>query len=262
MRLRFVCAVLALALVVVGVGCSKKEESAEQPATPAQPAGKTVDTATAGSISGTVKFEGPAPKAQRVRMDAEPNCAKLHSTPVMSDEVALGDKGAIADVVVYVKSGLEGYAFSTPKEPVELDQKGCMYSPHVVGVMVNQPLDVVNSDPTTHNVHPVPQNNREWNKSQPPGSAKITESFGREEIAITVKCNVHPWMKSYIAVLKHPYFKVTGKDGSFSIANLPPGTYTLTAWHGTLGTTEQQVTIGPKEAKADVAFTFKAGSGD
>jgi hypothetical protein len=253
---------MSLAMVFALAGCSKEEKTAEGPATPAQPAGKAVDTATAGSVSGSVKLEGPAPKMARVRMDAEPNCAKLHTTAVTNDEVTVGAKGELADVIVYVKSGLDGYAFNTPKEPVELDQKGCLYTPHVSAVMVNQPIDIMNSDPTTHNVHPVPANNREWNKSQPPGSAKITESFAREEIAIPVKCNVHPWMKSYIAVFKHPYFKVTGKDGSFSIANLPPGTYTLVAWHGTFGTTEQSVTIGPKEEKKDIAFSFKSASGD
>jgi plastocyanin len=251
-----------LTLVFALSGCSKKEETAEQPATPAQPTGKKVDPANAGSLSGTVRFEGAAPKPQRIRMDAEPACAKLHAGAVTSEEIVLGDKGSLANVVVYVKSGLEGYAFDTPKEPVVLDQKGCIYIPHVTAVMVNQPIDITNSDPTTHNVHPQPVNNRDWNKSQPPGSAKLTESFAREEVAIKVKCNVHPWMTSYIAVLKHPYFRVTGKDGSFSLANLPPGNYTVAAWHETLGTLEQQVTIGPKESKTGVEFVFKAQSGD
>jgi len=257
MKSRVLCASLALLLVFGVAGCSKEEKPAE---TPAASAGKTVDVATAGGISGSVKLDGPAPKPVRIKMDAEPNCAKLHTTPVNSDEVTVGAKGELADVIVYVKDGLEGYSFPSPKEPVELDQKGCLYTPHVTAVMVNQPIDVVNSDPTTHNIHPVPSNNREWNKSQPPNSAKITEAFAREEIAIPVKCNVHPWMKSYIAVFKTPYFKVTSKDGTFHISNLPPGTYTLVAWHGLLGTAEQKVTIGAKEEKKDVAFSLKPAS--
>lgn len=258
MKLRYLCAVMALALVFSAAGCSKKEEVAEQPA---QPAGKTVDLATAGVVSGTVKLDGPAPKMKPVKMDAEPNCAKQHSGPVLNEDVVTGEKGALAGVVIYVKGGLDGYRFDTPKEPVVIDQKGCMYSPHVIAVMTGQPIEISNSDNTTHNVHPVPSNNKEWNKSQPPGSAKITESFAREEVAIPVKCNVHPWMHSWIAVLKTPYFQVTSKEGTFSLKNLPPGEYTLVAWHGTLGTSEQKVTIGAKETKA-VEFVFKAQSGD
>ena len=254
MKARSLYFVLAIALAFSVTACGNKEE--EKPAATA-PASAPVDPATAGSITGSVKLEGAAPKAQRIRMDAEPNCAKLHSSPVMSDEYVVGDKGGLGNVVVYVKDGLGNRTFDTPKEAVVLDQNGCMYVPHVIAVQVGQPVEIVNSDPTTHNVHPVPSNNQEWNKSQPPKAEKITQTFAREEIAIPVKCNVHPWMKSYIAVLKHPYFKITGKDGAFEIKNLPPGEYTLVAWHGVLGpSAEQKVTIGAKETKT-VDFTFK-----
>lgn len=258
MKSRFLFAVLAVALALSVAACGNKETAKEeQPAAPAA-ASAPVDPATAGSITGAVKLDGAAPKAVRIRMDAEPNCAKEHKTPVMSDEYVVGDKGALANVVVYVKDGLGNRTFTTPSEPVELDQIGCMYSPHVVAVQVNQSVKIVNSDPTTHNIHPVPANNKEWNKSQPPKADAITETFAREEIAIPVKCNVHPWMKSWIAVFKHPYFRVTGKDGAFEIKNLPPGDYTLVAWHEALGASaEQKVTIGPKETKT-VDFTFKA----
>jgi hypothetical protein len=142
-----------------------------------------------------------------------------------------------------------------------IDQAGCQYVPHVVAVQVNQPIEVKNSDPTTHNIHPTPANNREWNESQPQGAPALQKSFAREEIAVPVKCNVHPWMKSYIAVLSNPYFHVTGKGGTFELKSLPPGDYTLVAWHEKLGTQEQKVTLGPKDSKT-VEFTFKAPAGD
>jgi plastocyanin len=257
MKAKYLYVALVVALTFSVVACGKKETAEEKPATPA-PAAAPIDMATVGAITGTVNLEGAAPKPQRIRMDAEPNCAKLHTTPVMSEDYVVGDKGALANVVVYVKDGLGNRTFETPKEPAVLSQKGCVYVPHVLGVMVNQPVEIENDDPTTHNVHPVPASNREWNKSQPPKSEKIIETFAREEVAIKVKCNVHPWMNSYIAVLKHPYFSVSGKDGSFQIKNLPPGEYTLVAWQEVLGNSaEQKVTIGPKETKS-VAFTFKA----
>ena len=256
MKARFLYAVLVIALALSVSACGNKEAAKEEATAPAV-ASAPIDPATAATITGTVKLDGPPPKAQRIRMDAEPTCAKTHTTPVMSEEYLVGDKGGLGNVVVYVKDGLGNRTFPTPTDAVVLDQNGCIYKPHVIAVMVNQPVEILNSDPTTHNVHPVPANNKEWNKSQPPKAEKIVESFAREEIAIPVKCNVHPWMKSYIAVLKHPYFKITGKDGAFEIKNLPPGDYTLVAWHGVLGpSADQKVTIGAKESKA-IEFTFK-----
>ena len=194
-------------------------------------------------------------------MAAEPSCAAEHATPATDEVVVTGEGGALANVLVYVKQGLSDRAFETPKQAVAIDQKGCMYIPHVIALQAGQTLAVKNSDKATHNIHPVPKNNREWNKSQPPGAPDLQEVFGREEVGIPVKCNVHPWMKSYVAVFKHPYFQVTGKNGSFELKNLPPGTYTVEAWHEKYGTTEQAVTIGPKESKA-ISFVFKATAGD
>ena len=257
MKSRFLYVVLVVALALSVTACGKKETAEEKPAAAPAAVSAPVDPATAGSIMGTVKLDGTPPKAQRIRMDAEPNCAKEHTTPVMSEDYVVGDKGALANVVVYVKEGLGNRTFPTPTQPAELDQKGCMYVPHVLAVKVGQPVIIVNSDPTTHNVHPVPANNQEWNKSQPPKAENITQTFAREEISIPVKCNVHPWMKAWVAVLKTPYFQVTGKDGAFDIKNLPPGNYTLVAWHEALGASaEQKVTVGPKEMKM-VEFTFK-----
>jgi plastocyanin len=250
-------AIGAFALAITGCG-GKKEESTEAPAPAAgAPSGKTVDPATAGEVTGSVKLDGAAPKMKTISMAAEPACAKGHTGPVMSEEVVTGDGGALANVVVYVKSGLDGYSFPAPTTPVKFDQQGCQYHPHVAGVQVGQNIEVVNDDQTTHNIHPIPKENREWNESQPPGAAPIDKSFAREEVAIPVKCNVHPWMKAYMAVLANPYFQVTEKDGKFDLKNLPPGNYTLVAWHELYGPSEQAITVGPKETK-NVTFTFKA----
>jgi hypothetical protein len=252
---------LALGTVVLamaGCGGSKPEstENAPAPATNAA-AGKAVDPATAGEVTGTVKLDGMPPKMKGINMAAEPACAKARTSPAVSEEVVTGDGGALANVIVYVKSGAEGYSFPPPSGPGKIDQQGCQYHPHVLALQVGQDLQVINSDQTTHNIHPTPMDNREWNESQPPGAAPIVKSFPRAEIAIPVKCNVHPWMKAYIAVIPNPYFQVTAKDGAFDLKNLPPGNYTLVAWHESYHTIEQTVTVGPKESKS-VTFTFKA----
>ena len=249
-------AIGAFAFVMTGCGGNKEATTETAPAANA-PAGKTVDAATAGEVTGSVKLDGAAPKMKGISMAAEPACSKARTAPATSEEVITGDGGALANVVVYVKGGLDGYSFPAPATPAKITQEGCQYHPHVVGLQVGQNLDVVNSDQTTHNIHPVPMQNREWNESQPPGAAPIEKNFAREEIAIPVKCNVHPWMKAYMAVLSNPYFQVTAKDGKFDLKSLPPGTYTVVAWHELYGSSEQTVTIGPKESKA-VTFTFKA----
>ena len=250
-----------LAMIVVTAACGSKQSTETAPATPAATSAQAqpVDAATAATITGTVKLDGAAPKGRRLRMDADPVCVAAHKEAVNDEDVVVGQGNALANVVVFVKSGLENRAFNPPQEPVVLDQKGCQYVPHVVAVMVNQKLEIRNNDTTTHNIHPMPANNREWNRSQPPGSTPIEDSYAREEVAIPVKCNVHPWMKSYIAVIKNPYHAVTGTNGSFELKNLPPGDYTIEAWHEKLGTSEQKITVGPKETKA-IEFLFKAQS--
>jgi plastocyanin len=259
---RFGIYTLALGVFALSIaGCGgNKESTTESPAPAANaPAGKTVDQATAGEVSGSVKLDGAAPKMKAINMAAEPACAKARTSPATSEEVVTGDGGSLANVVVYVKSGLDGYSFPAPSGAVKIEQQGCQYHPHVIALQVGQNVDVVNADQTTHNIHPIPKDNREWNESQPPGAAPIEKSFTREEIAIPVKCNVHPWMKAYMAVVPNPYFQVTDKDGKFDLKNLPPGTYTLTAWHELYGTSDQTVTIGAKETKT-VTFTFKAAA--
>jgi plastocyanin len=252
------CRIL-LVLLFACCGCSKSGTASKLVAYPEGPTA-TVDAATSGSISGTVKLDGKPPVLRPINMSAEPTCEKAHPTPVPSPEVVLGPGGALANVVVYVKgAALDKYKFSTPTQPVELDQRGCMYQPHVVALRVGQELQVRNDDQTTHNVHALPQINPEWNKSQPPGAGPIDQTFSLPETAIPIRCNVHPWMNAYVFVFKTPYYAVTGKSGEFSIGNLPPGTYTIEAWQEKYGVEDQTVTIGPKESK-DVPFTFKTAS--
>jgi len=254
---RFTNLVLTAALAIVVAGCGGKATNTDETAQPSGPAntGATIDPATVGSISGTVKLDGMPTPMKPINMSAEPYCAKEHSSPVTPQDVVVTD-GKLANVVIYIKSGLAQYNYDTPKAPANLTQKGCMYEPHVVALMTGQTLEVKNDDQTTHNIHPMPKDNREWNTSQPPGAAPIDNSFARMEIAVPVKCNVHPWMKSYIAVVNNPFFAVTSKDGSFEIKGVPPGTYTVTAWQEKYGAVDQQVTIGPKESKT-VDFTVK-----
>jgi len=222
---------------------------------PLTPSVKAESAETGSSVAGTVKFQGTPPKGTRMEMSADPNCAKAHPGPVITQDIEVNGAGGLEDVVVYVTDGLGDKAFPPPSQPVVLEQKGCAYRPHVVALQANQKLEVVNADTTTHNIHPMPVNNREWNKIQPPGMP-VEESFAREEIAIPVKCNVHPWMKGYVAVFKHPYFAVTDKDGNFTLKDLPPGKYTIKAWHEKLGTQSQTVTVAAGQS-GKVEFIFK-----
>lgn len=216
------------------------------------------DAPTESGVTGKVTLSGPAPSDPIINMAADPVCAKLHPKPALTEEVVLGPENALANVLVYVSEGLDNRPFDVPEQPAVLEQKGCLYHPHVIAVMAGQKFIVENNDPTTHNIHPRPTNNREWNKAQVQG-VPIEATFGREEIAIPVKCNIHPWMKGYIAVFKHPYFAVTGKDGAFVLKDLPPGTYTITAWQEKLGTLTQKVTVAPNQV-SELRFVFEPHS--
>jgi len=246
--------VLAAIAPLAITGCSKKES--EEPAAQPEPTA-VVDPSTAGSITGTVKLEGPLPTFHAIDMSAEAACQQAHTSPVIPPIVVRAANGALANVVVYVKSGLGSYHFDTPATPVVLTQKGCMYDPRVLAVMVNQKLDIDNQDPTIHNVHPMPRVNHPWNKSEPVGDPPIETSFPKPELAIPIACNIHPWMRAFLFVFADPYFDITAKNGAFQLKGLPPGTYTIEAWQEKYGVQDQTVTIGPKESKS-LAFTFTA----
>jgi plastocyanin len=243
-----------LGLALLG-GCGKKETTEEKPAAPAAttpaPAATPIDPATAASVSGTVKFDGAPPKAAVIDMSQDPACKGQNTA-----ENIVVSNGSLANVFVYVKDGLGNRTFDVPKEPVVVDQKGCKYHPHALGVMAGQTVKIINSDPTTHNIHPTPKDNREWNESQAPQSAPIEKVFAREEILLPVKCNQHPWMRMFISVVKNPFYAVSGADGKFEIKGLPPGDYTLAFVQEKLGEQDVKVTLAAKDSKT-VDVTFK-----
>jgi len=251
LKIRFAVSGFLLLLVSAFIGCNK-ESSETQPPEPTA----VVDPATAGLIAGTVKFEGTPPVFRPIDMSAEAACVQANPKSVTPPVVVLGDHGALANAVVYVQSGLGSYRYDTPQNPAVLDQKGCMYEPRALALMTNQPFEVKNTDPTTHNVHPIPHQNRPWNRSIAAGEQPYVTTFTRQELAIPVACNIHPWMRAYLFVFAHPYFTVTTDTGTFELKNLPPGTYTIEAWHERFGTQDVLVPIGPKESKG-ISFAFR-----
>ena len=214
--------------------------------------------AGAQTITGTVTFDGKAPTLKPIAMDADPVCARKHDTPVANEMLVLGANNMMANVMISVSKGLAaGKAYPAPKDPVVMDQKGCKYNPHVMGVMVGQPFKVLNSDGVLHNVHALPKVNKSFNMGMPPDRLEAIETFTKEEGTFAIKCDVHPWMQAWVRVFSHPYHAVTRDDGKFSLSGLEPGTYEIEAWHEKLGTQTQTVTVGAKESKA-IAFKFAA----
>lgn len=220
----------------------------------AAPAESPVDPATAGHIAGMVTFSGAAPVMAEINMGSEESCAARYSTPPMEDSFVSGDNGGLANVFVYVKEGLESLSFPTPSTAVVLDQEGCMYSPHVLGVQVGQDITLKNSDGLLHNINASPTENRPFNVSQPV-NMETNRSFGAAEVMIPLRCDVHGWMTSYVGVVDHPYFAVSGADGSVSLDGLPPGEYVIEAWHEQLGTATTNVTVATGET-AQISFEF------
>jgi len=200
----------------------------------------------AGTISGKVTYTGTPPKMRPIDMAKEPACVTDHPTPVMTQDVVTGSANSVRYVVVYISGGDQGAPAAT--DTVRYDQKGCLYIPHVAVMQVHQPLEIFNDDPHSHNIHPLARVNPEWNKSQPKGAPPIRTAWEQPEF-IPVKCNVHPWMHGYFAVLATSHFSMTDSTGEFSITGLPPGTYTVTAWHERFGTKSQEVTVAGSETK-------------
>lgn len=220
-----------------------------------EPAESPVDPATAGSVSGKVNFTGTAPEPEPILMEAEPDCQNQYPAGAFTETVVVNDDGTLQNVFVYVKEGLGDLKFPVPAESVLLDQQGCRYHPHVLGMQADQELVIRNSDGILHNIHPMPKTNASFNLGQPV-KMESKKTFDQPEVMIPIECDVHDWMIGYAGVLDHPYFAVTGADGSFGLANLPPGTYTIAAWHELYGEQTMEVTIGEKEAK-EIEFTFE-----
>jgi plastocyanin len=204
----------------------------------------------ASTITGTVNFDGKAPTLRPLTMDADPACAKKHTGPVANEMLALGTGNTMGNIMVWVSKGVPaGKTWPAPKTPVTLDQKGCQYLPHVMGIMVGQPYRILNSDGVLHNIHTLPKINASFNKGMPPTLKEATTVFAKPEEVFHIKCDVHPWMSAYIAVFSHPFYSVTSTDGKFTISGLDAGTYEITAWHEKLGTQTASVTVSGADTK-------------
>jgi Polysaccharide lyase family 4, domain II len=255
---------IVLSLLALGSACGPKTPDTN---TPEASAAAPYNGPT-GTITGVISYNGAPPAPRKIDTTADPVCGQKNPN-LATDDTVVKD-GKLANTFVYIKEGtVEGgkkigdFAWATPTTAVRLDQNGCHYAPHVMGIQVNQKLSITNSDATQHNIHPTPKLNPEWNQTQSSGQGPIEKSFGKSEILIPVKCNQHPWMKAYIAVMKHPFFAVSGENGAFEIKNVPVGTYTVVAWRE--GTTPEektlQVTVAANgSVKADFAFGGAATS--
>ena len=213
--------------------------------------------AQAATISGTVKFNGEAPKFKEIKMDADPVCLTHHTSPVFPQTLVLGDGNTMGNIFVRVKSGLKPGNYPAPTEEVVIDQQGCQYAPHVVAIMAGQSVKILNPDGTLHNVHILSKINPEENVAMPKFRKDISVKFGKPESMFAVKCDVHPWMAAWVTVMSNPFFAVTKTDGKFTISNLPAGTYEIEAWHEKLGTQTATVTVGDSD-NATQDFSFAA----
>jgi len=259
----------SLTLVACGKGKEAKEEEEGTDDQALQTSATTATTATsaaaaapaaavsadAATITGTVKLAAAAPVMPTLQMSADPYCASQHaSAPAKDEEVVAGPGGELENVFVYIKQ-INGN-FPASSTPVVIDQHGCQYHPHVLALQVGQPLQIKNSDNTLHNIHALPVINPQFNEGQPVQGMVSTKKFDKPEITpFKVKCDVHGWMKAWMAVMPHPFYSVSQANGTYTISNLPPGSYTLVAWHEKYGAKEQQITVAAKESKA-VNFAF------
>ena len=243
---RFLVALLALAVV----GCTSGGDEAPErgPATP-------IDPATTGAVRGVVTFAGTPPEQTKLRIAGDATCAAAHDGPVPAGDVLVAD-GKVENAFVYVKSGLESFVFELPKEPVTIDQRGCLYDPHVLGAQTGQEIRFLNSDATLHNVHTSPKNSRGSNFGMSRAGTERSIRIAKPEVMVLVKCDVHPWMKAFIGVLDHPFFAKSAADGSFSLEGIPAGEYVVGVWHERLGTKEAKITIAAGET---VEAVFELG---
>jgi plastocyanin len=239
-------------------GCSGKDKTEPPKAAQTIPAPVyfKVDPETASTVTGQILYKGKRPAPKVIDMSEEPACVEAHKGKAYNESLVVNRKGDLANAFIYINSGLEGKTFEIPADPVTIDQNGCWFRPRVLGIQTGQTLKIVNSDPVTHNIHPMARVNREWNHSQGADDLPMARKFLKPEIMIPVKCNIHSWMHAFIGVLSHPYFAVSHDDGTFEIKNLPPGTYTIAVWTETLGAQERQLTVAP-HSKAEANFTFK-----
>jgi len=215
--------------------------------------------AAASSVTGTVTFAGTPPALKPLSMDADPVCAKKHAGPVPAEMLVLGPGNSMANIMVWVSKGVPaGKTYPAPKTPVVIDQRGCMYVPHVMGIMVGQQYKILNSDGVLHNIHTLPKINTPFNKGMPANLKEASTVFDKPEEVFHIKCDVHPWMSAYMAVFTHPFFSVTGADGKFTISGLDPGTYEITAWHERLGTQTASVTVAAGAKTQDFKFALPA----
>jgi hypothetical protein len=261
---------LGLSLLALGSACSKTPEGPGGNENAGASVKNWKPSGTEGTITGVVSYAGTPPTPKKIDTSADPVCGK--ESPNLTTEDAVIKDGKVANVFVYIKDGtladgtkITGLGFDVPADAVKLDQHGCHYRPHVLGVQTNQKISITNSDPTQHNIHPTPKNNPEWNQTQPNGAPPIEKSFARAETLIPVKCNQHPWMKAYVGVLKHPFFNVSAEDGTYTIKGVPAGKYTVVAWRegGAAGTEKtMEVTVPASgSAKADFSFGEAAAAG-
>ncbi len=214
-----------------------------------------VDPATAGTISGRILFEGEAPVMPVIDMGSNPQCERQHKSPVRAQTVVVNTNKTLRNVYIHIKDGLAPAHWAPPAEPAKLDQNGCVYAPHVQGIVEGQALEILNSDPVNHNVHAESQKNPAWNESQAPRAEHKFKKFGNEEILFPFTCSVHPWMRAWIGVSSHPFFAVSGEDGTFRIEGVPPGTYVIEAIHEKLGRKEGKLTLAPSGA-ASIEFSY------
>lgn len=255
MSLRNTIALLSVCAMTAACGGGETTTPATETTAPAAEAATAGAKGTA-SISGKISFDGTPPAPEKVKLSADPKCVEMHKGGGLERQPIKVDKdGGLADVFIYVKSGLTG-SYPAPTEPVVLAQKGCDYDPHMIALQVGQPLQIINDDDTLHNIHPRPKQNEEFNIGQPRQGMESTRTFDKPETMIPVGCDVHPWMRAFINVVDNPFYAVTGNDGTFKIEGLPAGEYEIEALHDSLPAQTSKVTVKDGEA-ATLNLTFK-----